>query len=128
MSLGPAPHVVIVLTMLRPTEATLDSFVDSFQPSGEYVLRDVRLDIPDPETAVFKSKLHGPEGSPVWARAWVSNEADGTLGEAASPQMMAGDYVTLTVKLTTDKTPDLACMRIESAPLATKHTVHIELS
>ena len=114
--------------MLRPTEATLDSFVDSFQPSGEYLLRDVRLDIPDPETAVFKAQLHGPVGSPVWARAWVSNEADGTLAEAASPQLTAGEDVTLTVKLTEGGTPELACMRIESAPLATKHVVHIELS
>ena len=113
--------------MLIPTEEPLESFVDSFQPSGEYLLRDVRLDIPDPETAVFKAKLHGPADSPVWARAWVSNQEDGTLAEAESPQLKAGDPVTLTLKLLNEKTPILACMRIESAPLDTKHTVHIEL-
>ena len=73
------------------TDTSLDAFVDSLHPSGEYLLQEVRLDIPDPTTAIFKATLHGPVGSQVWARAWVSNEADGTLAEAASPQMTAGD-------------------------------------
>ncbi len=111
--------------MLRPTTETLDSFVDSIDPSTEYRLRDVRLDIPDAETAVFRATLLGPPEAKVWARAWVSNEASGGLGEAASPPMTAGDQVTLTVKLTKDGTPEMACMRIESAPLDTKHVVHL---
>jgi hypothetical protein len=113
--------------VLRPTAETLDSFVDSIEPATEYRLRDVRLDIPDPETAVFRAELLGPPNSNVWARAWVSNEASGALAEAVSPPMTAGDQVTLTLKLVKDGKPELACMRIESAPLDTKHVMHLHL-
>ncbi len=113
--------------MLTPTDAAIVSFVDSFKPAGEYLLENVRLDIPDPVTAIFNATLVGPPGAPVWARAWMSNAADGTLAEAESPKMVAGDDVTLVVQLTGDGSPELACMRIDSAPLETRHTMHSKL-
>jgi hypothetical protein len=63
---------------------------------------------------------------PVWARAWLSTEA-GTLAEAASPQLKAGDHVTLEVALQSDEYPQDACIRIESAPLDTEHIAVLNL-
>ena len=83
--------------------------------------------ISNPTTAIFKAKLSGPEGKPVWARAWLSTEA-GTLAEAASPQMAAGDEVVLEVTLRTAESPQFAYMRIESAPLKTEHVVMLKLA
>jgi hypothetical protein len=91
--------------MLRPTAKSVSSFANSLPPSGDYFLSEVRLDIPDPGTFIFKAKLHGPVGSPVWARAWVSTQMDGTLAEAASPQLTAGAEVVLTVRLKDGKSP-----------------------
>ena len=91
--------------MLTPTSNSVDSFVDILRPSQGYSLSDVRLDIPNPTTAIFKAKLNGPQGTPVWARAWLSTEA-GTLAETASN----------------------AYMRIESAPLKTEHVVVLRLT
>ncbi len=109
--------------MLRPSTSSLNGFVDSSPGSGDYRLEGVRLDIPNETTAVFRGTLVGPDGSRVWARAWLSNETDGTLAEAASPEMVSGDEVSLTVTLSSDDVPELACMRIESAPLETEHVV-----
>jgi len=53
---------------------------------------------------------------------------DGTLAEAASPCLHAGDRVTLTVILHDSRIPENAFMRIESAPLATEHVVAIKLA
>jgi hypothetical protein len=103
-----------------------DTFQDVLRPSREYSLSEVRLDIPDVATAVFKARLNGPEGSPVWARAWLSTE-DGTLAEAASPQLRAGDEAVLQVVLPGPEEPDYAYMRIESAPLRTEHVVGFKL-
>src|SRR6185312_1943722 len=94
------------------------SFIELLHPTHSYFLSDVRLEIPNPTTAIFKAKLNAPEGKPVWARAWLSTEEE-TLAEAASPQMTAGDEVTLEVKLKTEEEPQAAYMRIESAPLKT---------
>jgi hypothetical protein len=113
--------------MLHPTNATLVSFVDAVIPAGEYKLSRVSLEIPDDQTAVFRARLQGPAGSSVWARAWLWNEIDKTLAEAASPALRAGEDVVLTVTLLRDKTPDHASMRIESAPLRTEHVVQIAL-
>jgi hypothetical protein len=113
--------------MLNPTTATLRSFIDALPPSGEYRLSEVSLDIPNPLTAVFRATLHGPSGAQVWARAWLWNETDNTVAEAASSPRTAGDEVTLTVLLKRQATPDHACMRIESAPLRTEHVVSIQL-
>jgi len=68
--------------MLTPTSKSLDSFADLLPPSRGYSLGDVRLEIPDPTTAIFKAVVNGPAGTPVWARAWLSTEA-GTLAETA---------------------------------------------
>jgi hypothetical protein len=87
----------------------------------------VSLDVPGPDTAVFRARLHGPAGSKVWVRAWLSNEADGTLAEVASECLNAGDLATLTLKLRDARIPGNACIRIESAPLATEHVVIIKL-
>ena len=112
--------------MLHPTTNGLRPAADSRQLSG-YFLSDVSLDIPNPDTAVFRARLHGPSGSKVWVRAWLSNEIDGTLAEAASECLNAGDLVTLTVKLHDPRIPENACIRIESAPFATEHVVIIKL-
>src|SRR5436190_11941667 len=108
--------------MLTPTSHGNDSFVEILTPAHGYSLSGVRLDIPNPTTAVFKAKLNGPQGAPVWARAWLSTEA-GTLAEVASPRLMAGDDVVLEVILRSDGSPQSAYMRIESAPLKTEHVV-----
>ena len=113
--------------MLRPTSTTLETFVHLIPPPADYRLEEVRLDIPDSRTAVFRARLHGPAGSPVWARAWLASEAEGTMAETASPQMIAGDTVTLTVSLTRDATPEAAYIRIESAPLQTRHVMCVRL-
>src|SRR5256885_6528585 len=104
--------------MLTPTCNNLNSFVDILPPSRGYSLSDVRLDIPNPATAIFRAKLNGPKGTPVWVRAWLSTEA-GTLAETASTRLMAGDEVTLEVTLRSAESPQNAYMRIESAPLKT---------
>jgi len=113
--------------MLTPTSNTLDSFVDMLPPSQDYSLSDVRLEIPNPTTAIFKAKVNGPDGAPVWARAWLSTEA-GTLAESASHQLRAGDHVTLEVILRSSESPRSAYMRIESAPLKTEHVVVLKLN
>jgi hypothetical protein len=112
--------------MLTPTSNALDSFVNMLPPSRDYSLSDVQLEIPNPTTAIFKATLKGPEGAPVWARAWLSTEA-GTLAETASPQLTAGDPVTLAVALRGAQSPQYAYMRIESAPLKTEHVVVLKL-
>jgi hypothetical protein len=108
--------------MLTPTWDNNDSFVEIVPPSHGYSLSDVRLDVPNPTTAIFTAKLCGPAGAFVWARAWLSTEA-GTLAESASPQLQTGDEVTLQVTLESRESPEYAYMRIESAPLATEHVV-----
>ena len=113
--------------MLNPTPSPLRSFSDALAPASEYRLSDVSLDITDSETAVFRAKLCGPAGAKVWARAWLWNDVDRTVAEAASPPLNAGDEAVLHVKLTRDVTPDHACMRVESAPLRTEHVVQIAL-
>ena len=97
------------------------------RPASEYYLSEVRLDIPSSDTAVFRARLHGPAGAKVWVRAWVSNEIDGTLAEVASDNLDAGELATLTLKLDDPRIPEIACIRIESAPLATEHVVIIQL-
>jgi hypothetical protein len=113
--------------MLRPTTATLQPAADSAHSSKGYFLSDVGLDIPHPDTAVFRARLHGPAGSKVWVRAWLSNEIDGTLAEVASDCLDAGELATLTLRLDDTRIPENACIRIESAPLATEHVVIIKL-
>jgi len=102
-------------------------FRDALPPSGAYSLTSVHIEWKDATTAIFTAKLNGPEGSPVWARAWLSNEA-GTLAESASPQLKAGDEVTLEVRLHTSDSPQYAHMRIESSPLNTQHVVSLKLT
>lgn len=113
--------------MLTPNAATLDSFMDILPPSQGYSLSDVRLEVPNSKTAIFRAKLNGPDGAPVWARAWLSTEAC-TLAESASHQLRVGDQVTLEVKLQNSESPQSAYMRIESAPLKTEHVVVLKLS
>ena len=112
--------------MLIPTSSTLNSFVDILPPSHGYSLSDVRLEIPNSTTAVFRATLKGPTGSLVWARAWLSTE-EGTLAETASPQLTAGDEVTLQVTYRGVESPQNAYMRIESEPLKTEHAVMLKL-
>ena len=104
-----------------------NSFADILPPSRGYSLSDVRLEIPNPNTAVFNAKLNGPAGHPVWARAWLSTEA-GTLAESASSQLKAGEEVTLEVILQSPESPQYAYMRIESAPLKTEHVLMVKLA
>ncbi len=101
-------------------------FVDLLLPAHGYFLSDTRLEVSNPTTAIFKAQLNGPEGKPVWARAWLSTEA-GTLAESASPQMAAGDEVALEVMLRTAESPQFAYVRIESEPLKTEHVVVLKL-
>jgi hypothetical protein len=113
--------------MRSPTSNSADLFVEMMPPSHGYSLSDVRLAIRSPTIAIFTAKLNAPEGKPVWARAWLSTE-EGTLAESASPQLMAGDEVTLEVMLESPELPQFAYMRIESAPLATEHVVGLKLA
>jgi hypothetical protein len=82
--------------------------------------------MPNPMTALFTAKANGPAGAPVWVRAWLSSEA-GTLAETASPQLTAGENVTLELTLRNSELPQTAYMRIESAPLNTEHVVALKL-
>src|SRR5262249_17852697 len=111
--------------MLHPTTTTLRLVTECLPASRDYFLEDVSLEIPDAHTPVFRARLHGPVGSQVWARAWLSTNIDGTLTEAASACLNAGDTVVLTVILRDSRIPEIACMRIESAPLVTEHVVMI---
>jgi hypothetical protein len=101
--------------------------VSVLPPSHGYSLSEIGLEIPNPATAIFKARLNGPDGAPVWVRAWLSTEA-GTLAETALPQRMAGDHVTLEVTLRSAESPQTAYMRIESAPLKTEHVVALKLT
>src|SRR5690242_17123655 len=113
--------------MLHLTTSPLRSSVNSGEPANGYFLSDVSLEIPSPNTAIFQAKLNGPAGAEVWARAWLSNEMDGTLAEAASPGLTAGDVVTLTVVRRDARIPENAFIRIQSSPLATEQVVLIKL-
>ena len=112
---------------MKKTVSTLISFIDSLPPGGDYKLSDVALDIPDSQTAIFRPTVYGPEGSYVWARAWLWNMFDNTLAENASSQLNAGDHVALTVVIKEGRIPDHASMRLESSPLHTEHVVTIAL-
>ena len=136
MSRFPKPHLLVQLNkpltssnvlMLKPTVHPITDFQDSFEPRTEYVLQNVRLEIPDERTAVFTGLPEGPEGEHAWVRAWISNEAEGTLAEAEISDAPVGSEVSLKVVLDRDATPELACMRIESEQFETKHTVHVHL-
>jgi hypothetical protein len=109
------------------TSSSDNPFKDMLQPSGACFLSCVQLHWHDATTAIFKAKLNAPEGKPVWARAWLSTEA-GTLAESASPQLNAGDEVTLEVRLHNCEPPQYAYMRIESSPLKTEHVVSLKLT
>jgi hypothetical protein len=113
--------------MLYPATTPLRPATECPLSSKDFFLENVSLEIPDAHTAIFRARLHGPAGSQVWARAWLSTEIDGTLAEAASPCLNAGDTVTLTITLHDSRIPENAFMRIESAPLATEHVVIINL-
>ena len=113
--------------MLRP--GTLTVFSMSAGPSEGYQLDDVSLCIENERTAIFRATLTAPAGAAVWARAWVSSEEQ-TLAESASPRMSAGQIAELKVTLAENIRPEdavMGCMRIESAPLATKHVVRFDL-
>ena len=114
--------------MLSPNREPITSFKDSFKPTTEYRLSDVRLEIKDRRTAVFTAFAHGPRNATAWVRAWVSSEAEGTIAQAEIADISVGAEVSLTVVMNREATPELACMRIESEEFATKHTVHVELT
>ena len=107
---------------IRVMSSDEDSFEEMLASSNGYSLSHVRFDMAGPKLAVFEARLNGPEGMPVWARAWLSTEL-GTLAESASPQLMAGDKVRLEVALLGEILPQYAYMRIESAPLRSEHVV-----
>jgi hypothetical protein len=110
--------------MVHPVKITP---TDAPRSSKAYFLSDVCLEIGSPDTATFGAKLNAPVGAQVWARAWLSNEVDGTLAETASAMLKAGDKVLMTVKLRDDRKPEIGCIRIESAPLATEDVVIMNL-
>ena len=101
-------------------------FVDILPSSSGYFLSDVQLTIANPTTAIFRADSNGPAGAPVWVRAWLSSEA-GTLAEAASLQLTAGENVRLEVTLRSSESPQTAYMRIESALLQTEHIMVLKL-
>jgi len=112
--------------MLTPTSKPLTSFTDMLRPAHGYFLTNAQLEISNPTTAIFKATPNGPKNAPVWARAWLSTEA-GTLAETASPELKAGETVTLTVVLRKTEIPQFAYLRIESAPLKTEHVLALKL-
>lgn len=87
---------------------------------GEYFMKDIRLEVVSEEVAVFTAQLCGPPGAPVWSRAWLANAVEEGGAETASDELKAGDTVRLELTLRSEMTPQLACIRIESAPLATQ--------
>jgi hypothetical protein len=94
-------------------------------PNGEYRLSEVSINLLDDEVR-FSARLEGPAGKNAWARVWIS-DAEGTLGEAASPMVRIGEAVTLDVPLPASTKGCVAYMRIESAPLQTEHVVSLSL-
>ena len=108
-------------------ESNENSFEDILPASRGYWLSQVRLERTSGEHTLFRAKLNGPDGMPVWARAWLSTEA-GTLAEAVSDQLKAGDEVTLMLVVCAPVSPEFAYMRIESAPLQTEHVVRRKLA
>ena len=113
--------------MLPTTNLTLRPAHDQRPSPNGYSLSDVSLEIPSSDTAIFRARLHGPAGPKVWVRAWVSNEVDGTLAEVASDALNAGDLAVLTIRDRGTRIPEIACIRIESAPFATEQVVMIKL-
>jgi hypothetical protein len=112
---------------MHPTSIPLRPSTEPRASSNGYFLSDVCVEIPSGDTAVFTAKLNGPAGASVWARAWLSNEVDGTLAETASQRLAAGDIVSLSVILRDIRIPENACIRIESAPLETEQVVVMRL-
>ena len=125
--LGLGVQTEVALELRNGQGADGDRFKDVLRPSGKYSLSDVQLDILNPMTALFRARLNGPPGAPIWVRAWLSTET-GTVAEAASPQLTAGEYATLEVTLRSPESPQTAYMRIESAPLNTEHVVALKLT
>ena len=113
--------------MLPSTKMTLRPVHDLSPSPNGYALNDVSFEIQSSDTAIFRARLHGPGGSKVWVRAWVSNEIDGTLAEVASGGLNVGDVTALTIKDNGSRIPEIACIRIESAPLATEQVVMIKI-
>jgi len=99
-----------------------NSFEDILPAAHGYWLSQARLDMANPMLAIFTARLNGPDGMPVWARAWLSTEA-GTVAESASSQLKAGDEITLEVALSGAISPQFAYLRIESSPLHTEHVI-----
>lgn len=112
--------------MLTQTQKPIRSFVDSFEPKSPFRLSGVSLEIPDERTAVFTATVNGPPGETAWVRAWISNAELGGLGEAELAEIPVGEIVSLRVIQVIDANPELACIRIESERLATKHTLHFQ--
>ena len=114
--------------MFERAPATLTNFTDSWhRPDGVYSLLDVKFEIRDPSTAVFSAIVEAPPESSPWVRCWVSNAIEGTLAQAEQSEVTPGAEIRLNIELTTESVPELACIRIESAPLATEHTLHVRL-
>jgi hypothetical protein len=109
------------------TKTPLRPVASQSKPRRAYYLSDVTLEIPAPDTAIFRAKLNGPAEAMVWARAWLASERDGTVAEAASEGLKAADVVTLTVKMRDQRLAENGFIRIESAPLVTEDVVVIRL-
>jgi hypothetical protein len=113
--------------MLTPQTHT--DFVELKPSQRGYRLDQITLRITDGLTGIFEATLLAPDGSSVWARAWISDDT-GTLAEAASERLTAGARVGLTVSLPQNIAPERALygyMRIESAPLATEQVMRVNL-
>ena len=111
---------------MLPESQAIHRLQNSTDP-GDYYLEDIVLEILSERLAIFNARLCGPEGEPVWARAWLSNAIEGGLSETATGKLKGGQEVRLELPLESESIPELACIRIESKPYATEQVRCIRL-
>ncbi|NRA38076.1 MAG: hypothetical protein HRU15_08055 [Planctomycetes bacterium] len=99
---------------------------NSFEPKGEYSIIDGQLTVGPGRALRLSCKVLAPEGETVCVRSWASNE-DCTLDE----DVAANSEVEIELDVPADKALSgeyIACLRLESAPLKTEHTVHVNFT
>jgi len=94
----------------------------------EYEVRDLVI-TGDAGVLRLTALCHGPDGTEVWARAWLSNQR-GTLAETTQGPVLAGSVVSLEVPIPVELDPEnkyLAAFRVEAMPLDTREVKVVDL-